>query len=61
MIIDNGGESISLENICKQEDLEVFFKYTAPGTPQIMEKWKMCATLYNQVRSMSNGGSFHRH
>ncbi len=31
---DNVGENVALEMVCKQEGLEIMFKYTDPSTPQ---------------------------
>ncbi len=56
---DNVGDNTSFEKACKQEDLVVFFEYTAPGTLQQNERVeRKFATLYNRVRAMQNGGKF---
>ena len=54
---DNIGENVTFKKACKQEGLEIDFKYTVPGMPQqnscVERKF---ATLFNQVCAILNDG-----
>ena len=46
---DNAGENKTCEEKCKEEGLDVIFKYTAPSTPQQNGKVERSfATLYEE-------------
>jgi hypothetical protein len=55
---DNAGENLNLQAECKQQEMGIFFEFTAPNTPQqngVVER--AFATLYGRIRAMLNSSN----
>ena len=56
---DNAGENLKLKELCDKKQLNIKFKFTAPGTPQqngVVER--KFATLFGRARAMLNKAGF---
>jgi hypothetical protein len=53
--LDDAGENVALENLCKQQNVDVKFEFSGPRTPQrngkVEQKFQ---TLYGRIRAMFN-------
>jgi transposase InsO family protein len=53
--LDDAGENFALEKLCKQQNVDVKFEFSAPRTPQRNGKVeRKFQTLYGRIRAMFN-------